>query len=54
MFFKVGDFVLLRLHRGFNVPGIVGNTKLAQQYAGPFKALEKIGRLAYRLDPPPH
>ncbi|KAI1000524.1 hypothetical protein K3495_g7671 [Podosphaera aphanis] len=30
MFFEDGDFVLLRLHRGFNVPGIVGNTKLAQ------------------------
>ncbi|KAI0996230.1 hypothetical protein K3495_g11949, partial [Podosphaera aphanis] len=53
MFFKVGDFVLLRLHRGFNVPGIAGNTKLAQQYAGPFKVLEKIGKLAYRLDLPP-
>ena len=53
MFFKVGDFVLLRLHRGFNVPGISGNTKLVQQYAGPFRILEKIGRLGYRLELPP-
>ncbi|RKF82976.1 hypothetical protein GcM1_165012 [Golovinomyces cichoracearum] len=52
-FFKVCNFVLLRLHRRFNVPRIVGSTKLAQQYAGPFKVPEKIGRLAYRSDLPP-
>ena len=50
--FKVGYFVLLRLYRGFKVPGISGNLKIAQQYADPFKVLEKVGRLVYRLELP--
>lgn len=54
IFFKVGDFVSLRLHRGYNVPGIQGrNTKIEQQFAGPFRILERIGRLAYRIELPP-
>ncbi|KAI0993301.1 hypothetical protein K3495_g14883 [Podosphaera aphanis] len=54
VFFKVGDFVALRLHRGYNVPGLAErNTKILQQYAGPFKVIERIGRLAYRIELPP-
>jgi hypothetical protein len=53
MFFKPGDFVSLRLHRGYNVPGLKDrNVKIEQQFAGPFKVLERVGRLAYRIQLP--
>ncbi|KAI0996570.1 hypothetical protein K3495_g11614 [Podosphaera aphanis] len=52
--FKPGDFVALRLHRGFNVPGLAGrNIKIEQQFAGPFRVLERMGRSTYRIDLPP-
>lgn len=52
---KVGDFALLKLHKGYNIPSaaLLGR-KIGQQYAGPFKILEKIGQLAYRLKLPSH
>ena len=53
MFLKVGEYALLRLHRGYSIPS-APSKKLHQQYVGPFKVLEKVGRLAYRLDIPPH
>lgn len=53
MFLKVGDYALLRLHKGYKLPAMI-NKKLSQQYAGSFKILERIGRLAYRLDIPEH
>lgn len=53
MFFNVSNFVALRLHRGYNVTGIKGNTKILQQFAGPFKILKRIGKLAYRVELPP-
>src|SRR5437762_7433539 len=52
-FFNINDNIMLRLHKGYSIL-IVTNKKLAQQYAGPFKVLERIGRLAYRLKLPPH
>lgn len=51
--FKVGDEVMLRLHNSYNIPE-VANKKLSSQYTGRFKVLERIGKLAYRLDLPPH
>ncbi|KAJ6043163.1 uncharacterized protein N7446_001359 [Penicillium canescens] len=42
--FCVGDKVLLRLGRGYDIP--------VNQYAGRFTVLERVGRLAYRLDLP--
>lgn len=51
IFFNVGDLVKLRLHRGYEVPGV--SKKIGQQFVGPFKVLERIGRLAYRLQLPP-
>ena len=51
MFFKIGDKVKLRLHRGYKVPAIP-NRKLGQQFVGPFTVTGRIGRLAYRLDLP--
>ena len=50
---KVGDFAVLRLHKGYSIPSTVGVTKkLTQQYVGPFRVLERVGRLAYRLNVP--
>ena len=42
---------MLRLHKGYSFPSTAGVTKkLTQQYVGPFRIVEKVGRLAYRLD----
>ena len=55
MFFKEGDFVYLQLHKGYNIPANAAIThKLGQQYTGPFKVLQRRGRLAYELDIPAH
>ena len=51
MFLAPGKWALLRLHRGYNILSAT-NHKLDQQYASPFKVLERIGRLAYRLKIP--
>ena len=51
MFFNVGDMVKLRLHKGYSVPGITSH-KIGAQFVGPFKVIERIGRLAYRLQLP--
>ena len=50
-FFEVGDLVNLRLHHGYRVPGITSK-KVGPQLVGPFRVLERIGRLAYRLELP--
>src|SRR5204862_7141015 len=52
-FLAPGDYALLRLHKGYDLPSEL-NSKLSQQYAGPFKVLEKVGHLAYRLQLPDH
>lgn len=53
MFLKVGEWAMLRLHKGYNIPATLGITKkIAQQYVGPFQVVERIGRLAYRLAVP--
>jgi len=53
LYFKVGDWAALRLHRGYHVPGLKNrNVKIEQQFAGPFKILERVGRLAYRIELP--
>ncbi|GAW26152.1 hypothetical protein SAMD00023353_2201730 [Rosellinia necatrix] len=55
MFFKPGDKVLLRLHKGYNIPKAASlGRKLGQQYAGPFEVLDRIGRSAYKLKFPNH
>ena len=51
MFLKVGDFVNIRLHRGYVLPGLK-QPKTSQQFVGPFKVLQRIGSLAYRIDVP--
>ena len=53
IFFSVGDKVYLHLHKGYSIPSAT-NWKLGLQRAGPFKIIERIGRLAYRLQIPDH
>ena len=50
-FFNVNDLVNLRLHKGYQIPTI-GSKKIGPQLIGPFKIIERIGRLAYRLHLP--
>ena len=53
MYMKKGEEAFLRLHHGYSIPS-ANSKKLGQQYVGPFKILERIGKQAYRLDIPPH
>ncbi|SLM35365.1 reverse partial [Lasallia pustulata] len=46
---KEGDLVYLRLHHGYNLPGM-GNRKLSNQRTGPFKIFKKVRSLAYKLE----
>lgn len=50
---KVGDWAILKLHKGYSIFSSVGVTKkLTQQYLGPFRVIEKVGCFAYKLDVP--
>ena len=51
VFFRVGDLVNLQLYCDYTVPAIL-HRKIQQQFVGPFQILERIGRLAYRLELP--
>ena len=47
---KVGNWAMLRLHKGYSIPSSAGVTKkLTQQYVGPFQIKERVRRLAYKL-----
>ncbi|KAK1628363.1 hypothetical protein QYE76_002678 [Lolium multiflorum] len=51
--FTVGDWVWLRLlHRTTQSLDPRSRRKLGPRYAGPFRVLERIGKLAYRLELP--
>ena len=49
--FVEGDQVLLRLHKGYQLPG-EHNPKLSRRYAGPFTVKRMISQGAYELDLP--
>ncbi|KAJ5955600.1 hypothetical protein N7501_009879 [Penicillium viridicatum] len=52
--FAVGDKLLLRIRRDYNIPmNDAISRKLGQQYAGLFTVVERVGRLAYKLQLPP-
>ncbi|KAJ1262722.1 hypothetical protein BS78_09G131800 [Paspalum vaginatum] len=52
--FQVGDWVWLRLlHRTAQSLDLKSRGKLGPRYAGPFRVLERIGAVAYRLQLPP-
>ena len=54
LFMKVGKWAMLRLHKGYSIPVTAGVTKkLTQQYVSLFRIIEKVGRLAYKLDVSP-
>jgi hypothetical protein len=54
--FKIGDLVYIKLAKfaqsGYTLPNDTSK-KLSQQKVGPFKILQTVGRLAYKLDIPP-
>ena len=56
--FDVGDKVLLRVAKGkiplLQLPGFSESHKLRAKYVGPYRIIEKVSKLAYRLDLPRH
>ena len=51
MFFNANDYVNIRLHREYSLPGIL-NPKLSQQFVRPFQVAKRVNNLAYQLDLP--
>lgn len=51
LFMKVGDWAMIKFHKGYSILLSVGVIKkLIQQYVGPFRIVKRVGRLAYKLD----
>lgn len=53
MYFKKGEEAFLRLYYGYQILSVTSK-KIGQQYVGPFRILDRVGKQAYRLDIPPH
>lgn len=53
--FNSSESVYLKLHKGYAIPSFaIVSPKLSQQLAGPFRIVERVGSLAYRLQLPPN
>ena len=50
--FDIGDYVLLKVSPWKGVVRFGKKRKLVPQYVGPFKILERIGKVTYRLELP--
>ena len=52
-FLRRDDYALLRLYKGYDIPANKAlKRKVDQQYMRSFRVLERIGRLAYKLNLP--
>ena len=50
-YLREGDFAVLRLYNGYDILATkITGQKYRQQVVRPFRVLERVGRLAYRLD----
>ena len=49
MFFRVNDFVNIRLHREYNV-FVIKSKKIKQQLINSFKIIKCVNRLTYQLE----
>ena len=54
--FEVGNWVFLRLqpYKQMSLKQQKKNNKLAPKYYGPYKVLQRIGSMAYKLELPPY
>lgn len=52
-FFRAGDKVLLRLHKGYDTIYSALHPKFSDRYARPFLVKKRVGKLAYELELPP-
>ena len=50
--FNEGDQVFINLRHAYHIQSLRSHPKFKQQRIGPFKVLQKVGKLAYKLDLP--
>ena len=49
MFFRVNDFINIRLHREYSVL-VIKSKKIKQQLINSFKIIKRVNRLTYQLE----
>lgn len=53
MEFEVDDYILLRVKPRHSIIDFGNKSKLPSRYIMPYRIIEKVGTVAYRLDLPP-